>query len=92
LSCHADILTPEALEILATVPSYQGKGAARAHLAWGAKIADAEGLPIFLEATPAGYHLYSEFGFSLVKEVEHDLALGGGKGTYSHYLMIRPAK
>jgi hypothetical protein len=86
------IFYPEALDMIVTVPSYQGKGMARAHIDWGIELSKAEHLPIFIEATPAGYSLYLKTGFLLLKEAKLDLTLGGGKGAYSHYMMVRPCE
>lgn len=41
-------------------------GAGSALLKWGAELADKEGLPSWLEASPEGHGLYKRFGFEPV--------------------------
>ncbi|KAJ1554502.1 hypothetical protein HK405_004890, partial [Cladochytrium tenue] len=62
------------LETLAVAPTGQRTGAGSALVAWGAALADAEGLPIFLEATPVGYPLYLRFGFEALGVVDFEVA------------------
>lgn len=51
------------LHILAADPARQRLGAGSALLAWGAALADREGRPSWLEASPQGYPLYRRFGY-----------------------------
>ncbi|TLD33815.1 hypothetical protein PspLS_00968 [Pyricularia sp. CBS 133598] len=51
------------LGILACSPKYHRLGAGGALLRRGFELADAEGLPTFLESSPEGYNLYKRNGF-----------------------------
>ncbi|CAG8962084.1 hypothetical protein HYFRA_00005127 [Hymenoscyphus fraxineus] len=51
------------LELLATLPEMQGKGAASMLLKWGLEKADEAGLESYLEASPKGKSLYEKMGF-----------------------------
>ncbi|KAJ5520949.1 Acyl-CoA N-acyltransferase [Penicillium fimorum] len=51
------------LDILGVHPSYQGKGLGTKLLKWGLTRADAEGVEVYLAASPAGRPLYSKYGF-----------------------------
>ncbi|EKG13338.1 hypothetical protein MPH_09620 [Macrophomina phaseolina MS6] len=57
---------------LATHPDYQGNGLGAALVRWGLEQAEKDGLPVYLEATPAGAPLYKRLGFEVVEE--HDLS------------------
>lgn len=59
--------SPE-LILLATRPEFQGRGAGTALVKHGIAIAEEKKLPVWLEASPAGYPLYKKLGF---KDVEH---------------------
>lgn len=62
----------EDLAGLATHPDYQGNGLGAALVRWGLEQAEKDGLPVYLEATPAGAPLYKRLGFEVVEE--HDLS------------------
>ncbi|KAH7097667.1 hypothetical protein BKA62DRAFT_623535 [Auriculariales sp. MPI-PUGE-AT-0066] len=51
------------LHIMATHPAHQGRGAARALLSHLTQIADAEGRPLYLEATQEAVPVYAKFGW-----------------------------
>lgn len=51
------------LHILATLPECQGKGAASALLRHMTALADADALPLYVEAAPGSVHVYEKFGF-----------------------------
>ncbi|KAJ8068711.1 hypothetical protein OCU04_002410 [Sclerotinia nivalis] len=51
------------LELIATKPEWQRKGAAGKLIRWGLERADAEGVETYLEASPVGKGLYEYFGF-----------------------------
>lgn len=55
------------LQLLATHPSAQRRGAGAAALAWGLQKADQKGLPAYLEASGMGKPLYAKFGFKEVR-------------------------
>lgn len=57
---------------------------------WGVELADRHGLPCYLEASPAGHHLYRKFGFEDVEMLEVDLTPHGGHGKHGLMCMIRP--
>jgi len=57
------------LEMLATHPDHQRRGAGSMLVQWAADEADRLGLEVFIEASPPGRILYSKFGFEAVKEV-----------------------
>ncbi|OZJ04495.1 hypothetical protein BZG36_02668 [Bifiguratus adelaidae] len=64
------------LELLATLPEYQGKGVGSMLLRWGCEQADRDGLQLYLDASPAGKPLYEKHGFlerakSFIPEVQH---------------------
>lgn len=56
----------EGLALLCCAPTRSRLGAASALLRWGTELADNEGLPCWLEASPQGYRLYMRFGFEPV--------------------------
>jgi GNAT superfamily N-acetyltransferase len=78
-----------ALDLLATLPTHQRRGLARAHIKWGLDLADREGLLVFLESTPSGEKLYERLGFKEVSRATHDLEKWGGEGLYTHVFMVR---
>ncbi|KAL4804433.1 acyl-CoA N-acyltransferase [Aspergillus unguis] len=77
------------LEFIATIPSYQGKGVARALLTWGTEQADAQQKRIFLEATPEGYPVYVKNGWKALERLEIDWGTWGGEGQQTMTLMMR---
>ncbi|KAF4548975.1 Hypothetical protein D9617_24g016890 [Elsinoe fawcettii] len=77
------------LDQVKTLPEYQGKGAGSLLVRWGAELADREGLPTRLEATPFGRGLYEKYNFEKLIEVHHDVSRFGGPAKYTHTLMVR---
>lgn len=79
------------LELIATRPEFQGKGAAGMLMRWGLEKADEEGVETYLEASPAGKPIYEHFGFQEVDRLVHNLE---GKGVeekeYLEVIMVRP--
>lgn len=61
------------LEIVATRPEWQGKGAAGRLMRWGLEKADEEGVETYLEASPDGKPIYEHFGFKEVGRLIVDL-------------------
>ncbi|OQE36980.1 hypothetical protein PENCOP_c011G02907 [Penicillium coprophilum] len=51
------------LDMLGVHPSYQGKGLGSKLLKWGLMRADAEGVEVYLAASPLGRPLYAKYGF-----------------------------
>jgi GNAT superfamily N-acetyltransferase len=70
------------LEILATRPEWQGKGAGGKLLRWGLRKADEEGTETYLEASPDGKPIYEHLGFEEVDRLVVQLE-GKGEGVLS---------
>ncbi|KAF2137611.1 uncharacterized protein K452DRAFT_291428 [Aplosporella prunicola CBS 121167] len=51
-------------------PDYQRKGIGAILMQWGMDQADKDGLPIYLESTPAGYSLYKKMGLETIGEIK----------------------
>jgi len=80
------------LALLDTHPDHQRRGAGGMLVRWGTDIADEAGLRCYLEASPAGHHLYRQKGFKDVENIEINMAKYGKEGVSRHVCMIRPAK
>lgn len=80
------------LQMLGTHPSHHRRGVGAMHLKWGFERADELGLPVYLEASPAGTPLYARMGFDTVGWLPFDVKEWGGKKDIPHALMLRPAK
>ncbi|CAM1508042.1 Fc.00g048900.m01.CDS01 [Cosmosporella sp. VM-42] len=76
------------LELIAVRKEWMGKGAASSLMRWGVNLADAEGLPCFLEATPNARPVYEKYGFRVVSEDE----LESSEGKILEYYMLRDSK
>jgi GNAT superfamily N-acetyltransferase len=72
---------------LFTEPEFQGRGMGSALVEYGNVLADQEGLPIFLQASPFGYPIYTKGGFEIVQELDVDLTewAPGAKGKDKGY-------
>ncbi|KAL1967794.1 hypothetical protein VTN77DRAFT_2483 [Rasamsonia byssochlamydoides] len=81
------------LEVLVTLPAYQGLGIGSRLLQAGLdQAADQHGLSdAWLEASVEGYALYRKFGFRDVDEILMDLTRYGGTGSTRHVCMLRSA-
>jgi ribosomal protein S18 acetylase RimI-like enzyme len=81
------------LELVATLPEYQGRGAGGQLLRWGIKKADEESAEIYLEASPHGKPIYERLGFQevdrLVVELKKEVL---GQTQFVEVFMIRSAK
>jgi GNAT superfamily N-acetyltransferase len=77
------------LNMFATHPEHQGRGASKALLDWGLKKADDEGLVTYLNATDIGRRIYEKRGFEVVKMIEWDRVPWGGEGKDCHWCMVR---
>ncbi|OJJ73354.1 hypothetical protein ASPBRDRAFT_41024 [Aspergillus brasiliensis CBS 101740] len=73
------------LDMLGTLPQFNGRGIGSRLLRWGLDRADEKGVPTFLASTPAGRPLYEKYGFEAVEEYE---VIPG----YSQASMVREAK
>ncbi|TGO14931.1 hypothetical protein BTUL_0046g00190 [Botrytis tulipae] len=73
-----------------TEPTFQRRGMGNALVEYGNKLADKKGLPIFMQASPFGFPLYTKHGFETVQCSDVDLrewapdAEGNDKG-YGNY-------
>ena len=83
---HKVVLTQyQDIELVATSPGHQGRGAGTLLIREGLRIADDTGLEVYLEASPLAIPLYKRFGF-----VENgDLTLTALAGTRRQVVMIR---
>jgi len=82
------------LELVATRPECQGKGAAGKLLRWGIERADEEGTETYLEASPDGKPIYEHLGFREVGRLVVELE-GKGDGPlaekkFVECFMVRP--
>jgi GNAT superfamily N-acetyltransferase len=81
------------LELIATRPEFQGKGAAGMLMRWGLEKVDEDGAVSYLEASPEGKPIYEHFGFVGQEELTIDIEGKGSKEKkYVEVFMIRPAK
>nr|POF04177.1 hypothetical protein CFP56_21932 [Quercus suber] len=67
----------------------QRQGAGTALMTWGVRQADALGLPMCLESTPAGLGLYKRFGFKEVRELRADMREFGWNKPYDEDAAVR---
>ncbi|MCJ1288099.1 hypothetical protein MMC26_007454 [Xylographa opegraphella] len=56
------------LEIVATLPQHQGKGAAGKMIRWGLDQADRDGLEAYVEASPLAVPVYEHYGWTVVAD------------------------
>jgi GNAT superfamily N-acetyltransferase len=85
-------LTSADLEILATDPAYQGKGAGSLMMRWGLEKADEQKVEAYLEASPDAVPLYHKFGFRGAGRTDTHIDNERVKDTwYRNLFMIRPA-
>jgi len=84
------------LELIATRPEWQGKGAAGKLIRWGLERADEEGTECYLEASPDGKPVYERFGWRererLVVDLEGRDPCGTGEKEFVEVMMVRDAK
>lgn len=84
------------LELLATRPEYQGRGAGGMLLRWGIERADEKGERMFLDASPKGRPIYEHFGFKEVEKLVVDLEgrdpCGDGEEEFVEVMMLRDGK
>lgn len=88
-SCFARSLW--VLDILHTHPNHQGRGAGVQLVKWGTDMADSEGIPCYVEASPAALSLLTFCAFDDITEMSMDLGrYRVGMGEYKHIIMLRP--
>ena len=81
------------LELVATDPAHQGKGAGSQLMRWGLVQADEQGVEAYLEASPEAVALYEKLGFREVEHTDTFIDNERVKGTwYRNLFMIRPAQ
>jgi GNAT superfamily N-acetyltransferase len=81
------------LEIVATDPTYQGKGAGSQLMRWGLKQADEKHVEAFLEASPDAVPLYERLGFREVDRTDTFIENERVGGVwYRNLFMIRPVQ
>ncbi|MCJ1485555.1 hypothetical protein MMC06_005730 [Schaereria dolodes] len=73
------------LELLATLPEHQGRGAGGKLIRWGLEQADRDGLATYVEAFAAGVPVYEHFGWKNLSKV---VIIGG---HFAEFCMVRPA-
>ncbi|RMX77828.1 hypothetical protein D0869_09574 [Hortaea werneckii] len=81
------------LEIIATHPQYQGRGAGSMMINWGLERADQDNVEAYLEASPEAVSLYEKLGFENVASTDTWIQNERVKGEwYRNLFMIRPAQ
>ncbi|KAF7958124.1 hypothetical protein EAE96_003688 [Botrytis aclada] len=75
------------LELIATKPEFQGKGAAGKLMRWGLERADEDGVETYLEASPVGKEVYEHFEF---EEKARLVVPVDGKSNFVECMMVRP--
>ncbi|GIZ48000.1 hypothetical protein CKM354_001107500 [Cercospora kikuchii] len=92
---HRDLMGNEGhwyLEIIATDPAYQGKGAGSLMMQYGLKKADEQGVRAFLEASPDAVRLYEKAGFREARHLDTFINNSRVEGTmYRNLFMVRDA-
>lgn len=79
------------MDLVATHPDHQRKGAAGALLAHAVSLADAAGINFHLVSLDAAKSQYEKFGFRAVKDFTLDLAkMGEIGGPREHYTVSLP--
>jgi predicted N-acetyltransferase YhbS len=63
------MLTPKDLASLAVDPDFKGRGIASRLVKWGTDQADRDGLPTYVESTPAAVETYKRCGFREQKKL-----------------------
>ena len=78
------------LNMLATRPGQERRGAGALLVRWGMERAVKEGLDCYLEATPPGLPLYKRLGFEDFDEWDFDAREYGGEGLWRTWYLWRP--
>ncbi|RMZ01596.1 hypothetical protein D0862_06313 [Hortaea werneckii] len=79
------------LEIIATHPQHQGRGAGSMMIIWGLGRADRDNVEAYLEASPEAVSLYEKLGFENVASTDTWIQNERVKGEwYRNLFMIRP--
>ncbi|KAF7954773.1 uncharacterized protein EAE97_000032 [Botrytis byssoidea] len=74
-------------KVIFTEPTFRRRGMGNALVEYGNKLADKKGLPIFTQASPFGFPLYTKHGFETVQCLSVDLRewAPNAKGNYKGY-------
>ncbi|RMY83825.1 hypothetical protein D0861_07249 [Hortaea werneckii] len=81
------------LEIIATHPQYQGRGAGSMMINRGLERADQDNVEAYLEASPEAVSLYEKLGFENVAQTDTWIQNERVKGEwYRNLFMIRPSQ
>lgn len=79
--------------MVATDPTYQGKGAGSQLIRWGLKQADEQHVEAYLEASPDAVPLYERHGFREAGQTDIFIENERVHGVwYRNLFMIRPAQ
>lgn len=78
------------LQILATHPKYQRRGAGRLLCEWGCRLAERASVPITVFASPMGSNLYQEIGFVAVDDVRVEAMEDDDDGVVLIAMMFIP--
>ena len=78
--------------MLVTDPKHQRRGAGLLLMKWGIEQADHLKLPIYLESSPEGFHVYKKAGLEVIETLKVDLSPWGGPEDTPIPLMKRDAK
>ncbi|PSK56908.1 hypothetical protein B9Z65_6532 [Elsinoe australis] len=78
------------LKAICTHPDHQRKGAGKVMMRWGLKKADELGVPMYLEASAAGQHLYEQSGFVVKGDLGYDTTkYEGVTDDFQNLAMVR---
>ncbi|KAI1214120.1 acyl-CoA N-acyltransferase [Annulohypoxylon truncatum] len=80
------------LSIICTDPSYHGRGIGAALIQSVLAVADAEQVPVYLEAMPLALPLYQRHGFAQVDTLEFDGGKDGNEQKPTLAIMVREPK
>lgn len=82
------------LELLATDPKYQGKGAGSLLLRYGCERADNDSVEAYLDASPESVHLYEKIGFEEAGRLDTLIPREGSEEGvwYRNLYMIKPSR
>lgn len=77
------------LQNLTTDPKHQGRGAGTMLTRWGCEVAEKNGVPTFVQSSPAGFQTYKKCGFKVAYATDFDLKVFGQEGMCRNWLMVR---
>ncbi|KAL6710426.1 hypothetical protein ACN47E_009372 [Coniothyrium glycines] len=77
------------LNMFATLPEHQGRGAGTMLITWGLEKADEEGLVIYLDSSEAARPIYEKKGFKVARDMWWDRVPWGGEGRSWTGSMLR---